>query len=264
MAKNYKEKTCENCGKLYKPTTPTQKYCIECSEIIKKIKRKEYQANYYNNNADNIKNKRKAHYRNNKEYYSEYNKQYRELNKDELKQYFQQYNKTDKRKKYCKEYNKKYRELNKEKIKTKNQEYYLKNIDKIKESNKTKRQSDIYKNNLNEYTKTRKKNNTNFYLSCWCRQQIHRCLNSKITKHTFDILGYTTEQLKQRLEMNFKPDMTWENHGILWHIDHIKPLCKFNFTLSDGTPNYEQIRLANSLANLQPLYVTENLSKGGR
>ena len=64
--------------------------------------------------------------------------------------------------------------------------------------------------------------------------------------------------------MNFKPDMTWENHGKLWHIDHRKPLCKFNLTLPDGTPNYEQIRLANSLANLQPLYVAENLSKGGR
>lgn len=59
-------------------------------------------------------------------------------------------------------------------------------------------------------------------------------------------------------------DMNWDNHGTLWHIDHIKPLCKFNFVLPDGTPDYEQIRLANSLANLKPLYVQENLSKGGR
>ena len=114
--------------------------------------------------------------------------------------------------------------------------------------------------------KNRIKRDTSFKLRLLCRNTINRCINtnSKKNKHTFDILGYTPEMLKQRLEMNFKSDMNWNNHGILWHIDHIKPLCKFNFILPDGTPDYEQIRLANSLANLKPLYVQENLSKGGK
>ena len=101
-------------------------------------------------------------------------------------------------------------------------------------------------------------------MSLQCRRFIYRCLKSTKTKHTFDILGYTPEMLKQRLEINFKSDMDWGNHGTLWHIDHVKPLCKFNFVLPDGTPDYEQIRLANSLVNLKPLYVQENLSKGGK
>lgn len=142
-----------------------------------------------------------------------------------------------------KEYNKQWYEKNKEYKK----EYYKQNKEHIKEYRRQKYNTDLQ-----------------FKLSHWSGKQVRRCLNSNKTKHTFDILGYTPEQLKQRLEMNFKPDMTWENHGTLWHIDHRKPLCKFNLTLPDDTPNYEQIRLANSLANLQPLYVTENLSKGGR
>ena len=161
------------------------------------------------------------------------------------KEYQKQWRKQNKE--YHKEYNKQWRERNKEHRK----EYHKQWCEQNKE----------YKKN---WSKAKYNTDLQYKLTDWSRQQIHRCLNSKKTKHTFDILGYTTEQLKQRLEMNFKQDMTWENHGTLWHIDHRKPLCKFNLTLPDGTPNYEQIRLANSLANLQPLYVTENLSKGGR
>ena len=161
---------------------------------------------------------------------------------------------------------KEYAKTNKKRIKQKGKEYYLKNKERILERVKiyTLNNKDKIRQYKAQYAKKRKKIDFQFKLTNWCRDQIRRCLNSKKTKHTFDILGYTPEQLKQRLEMNFKPDMNWSNHGILWHIDHRKPLCKFNFVLPDGTPNYEQIRLANSLANLQPLYVTENLSKGGR
>lgn len=114
------------------------------------------------------------------------------------------------------------------------------------------------------YRRKRKQKDEKFKLLLWCRSAINRCLNLKKEQSTFDILGYTPEQLKQRLEMNFKPDMNWENHGTLWHIDHIKPLCKFNFIDENREVDYHQIFLANCLANLQPLYVEENLSKGGK
>ena len=57
--------------------------------------------------------------------------------------------------------------------------------------------------------------------------------------------------------------MTWENYG-KWHIDHIKPLCSFIFVNSDGSVNLGEIKKANSLDNLQPLWAKENLSKGGK
>ena len=177
------------------------------------------------------------------------NKQYRLDNKEYCKQYHKQYYKqwSLDNKEYRKEYNK---------------QYYLDNKEYIKEYHKQWRSDN--KQYYKQYNKQRRKKDPNFKLSSQCRDFVYRCLKSKKTKHTFDILGYTPEMLKQRLEINFKSDMNWDNHGTLWHIDHIKPLCKFNFVLPDGTPDYEQIRLANSLANLKPLYVQENLSKGGR
>ena len=185
----------------------------------------------------------------NKEHRKQYYKQWRLDNKEYYKQYFKQYNLDNKE--YYKQYSKQYYLDNKEHRKQYHKQWYLDNKERRKEYNL-------------KYRKQRKKKDPNFKMSLQCRQFIHRCLKSTKTKHTFDILGYTPEMLKQRLEMNFKSDMNWDNHGTLWHIDHVKPLCKFNFVLPDGTPDYEQIRLANSLANLKPLYIQENLSKGGR
>lgn len=61
------------------------------------------------------------------------------------------------------------------------------------------------------------------------------------------------------LERQFLPGMTWENRGE-WHIDHIRPLCSFQFQ----TPDCPQFREAWALTNLQPLWAQDNLKKGGR
>ena len=51
--------------------------------------------------------------------------------------------------------------------------------------------------------------------------------------------------------------MTWKNHGRFgWHIDHIKPLEKFDLT----DPNQQLI--AFNYKNCQPLWWKENLEKG--
>jgi hypothetical protein len=49
--------------------------------------------------------------------------------------------------------------------------------------------------------------------------------------------------------------MTWENHG-KWHIDHIKPGALFNLI------NIEEQKKCFHYTNLQPLWASENLSKG--
>ena len=44
----------------------------------------------------------------------------------------------------------------------------------------------------------------------------------------------------------------WENFGKTWEIHHIKPLHTFDF-IKNGKIDHEQIKIANSLDNLQPL-----------
>lgn len=75
-----------------------------------------------------------------------------------------------------------------------------------------------------------------------------------------NILGYTTEQLVSHLESKFKPEMTWDNYGSYWHIDHIKPKSWFKYTTIDD-PGFKECW---SLSNLQPLEAGVNMSKQNR
>ena len=57
------------------------------------------------------------------------------------------------------------------------------------------------------------------------------------------------------MECQFKDGMSWENYG-KWEIDHKKPISKFD--------KDSDIRLINALCNLQPLWKSDNRSKGSK
>lgn len=70
-------------------------------------------------------------------------------------------------------------------------------------------------------------------------------------------LPYTAEMLRERLEMNFKPGMSWSNHGE-WHVDHRVPVARL---IRRGVTDAAVI---NSLSNLCPLWADDNLRKSKR
>lgn len=82
---------------------------------------------------------------------------------------------------------------------------------------------------------------------------------SKAGRSSFDLLGYSADELKVHLERQFQRGMTWANFGS-WHIDHILPLSSFNYT----TPDDPDFKLAWALTNLRPLWAKENLEKGAK
>lgn len=76
---------------------------------------------------------------------------------------------------------------------------------------------------------------------------------------TFELLGYSVEDLKSHLEKQFHSGMTWENYG-KWHIDHIIPLTAFNY----DSPDQLDFKRCWALDNLQPMWGLENMSKNNR
>ena len=68
-------------------------------------------------------------------------------------------------------------------------------------------------------------------------------------------LGCSIADLKKHLESKFKCGMSWDNYG-QWHIDHVKPLSKFNLT------DKKELKKACHYSNLQPLWAKDNLRKG--
>lgn len=97
------------------------------------------------------------------------------------------------------------------------------------------------------------------------RAGFHKGITSdaKAGRKTFELLGYTVTELKEHLERQFQPGMSWDNHGRgegCWHIDHIIPISAHNFT----TPDDIDFKRAWALSNLRPLWESDNLSKSAK
>ena len=97
------------------------------------------------------------------------------------------------------------------------------------------------------------------------RRAVHRLVKFGLNRpdsHTIaacELVGCSPDELVAHLEGQFKPGMTWDNHGRHgWHIDHIIPLAAAD--VSDP----EQVALVAHYTNLQPLWAKENLSKGSK
>jgi len=59
------------------------------------------------------------------------------------------------------------------------------------------------------------------------------------------------------IENQFTADMTWENQGSVWHLDHIYPCSKLKYS-SVHDNNFKKLW---SLDNLRPLCKHENMKK---
>jgi hypothetical protein len=66
------------------------------------------------------------------------------------------------------------------------------------------------------------------------------------------------DELVAYLESKFLPGMTWQNHGKMWHVDHIIPCAAFDFTKP------REVQKCFALSNLQPLWAKDNLKKGAK
>lgn len=75
------------------------------------------------------------------------------------------------------------------------------------------------------------------------------------------LVGYTRLDLKRHLERQFSAGMTWEKFAAgEIHIDHIHPVAAFNCS----SPHDPEFRACWALANLRPMWASENCSKGAK
>lgn len=72
---------------------------------------------------------------------------------------------------------------------------------------------------------------------------------------TVELLGAPWVWVEAYLEEQFVLGMSWENHGPVWHIDHIRPISSFDLT------DPEQQKICFHWTNLQPLFALDNLRK---
>jgi hypothetical protein len=141
-------------------------------------------------------------------------------------------------------YYKQYREENKE--------YYRKYCHSHYHSNK-----DLYREwNRNQYN-----NNIEYKIKHIVSSRIGHALktfNDLKQNKTIEYLGCSIGEYMVYLESKFTSDMTWENQGTYWEIDHIKPIDKFNLT------NPDELFECFHYLNTQPLYWKYNREKSNK
>lgn len=93
------------------------------------------------------------------------------------------------------------------------------------------------------------------------RVVVNRCLKhkTKLSKRTFERLGYSESDLRKHIERQFDRNMSWENYG-MWHVDHIIPLSSFRFQ-TDADPEF---KACWALSNLRPMWGDENCRKNAK
>jgi hypothetical protein len=140
------------------------------------------------------------------------------------------------------------------KRKDKRKQENVKNRKQISEYNKLYRSKN--KKFINSLYKNKLDSDPSFKIAHNTRVRINKALKNNV-KHssTIDLLGCNIEFYKQYLEQQFKPDMTWENYGVLWEIDHIKGCCTFDLT------KLENQQKCFHYSNTQPLYKIDNQRK---
>lgn len=105
------------------------------------------------------------------------------------------------------------------------------------------------------YLRNKRQTDPLYKLGASLRSRINKVINGEHKPRTLELLGCSYDFLKKWLEFQFKDDMTFENHGTIWHIDHIIP-CK-HFNLLD-----DEKKKCFNWSNLQPSNCRENISKG--
>ena len=205
--------------------------CIECRDINSKIQ-------YEKSREERLK-RRKEYYQENKAKTLAKINEYYMNNKEEIL-----------------EYKKKWYSENIDKIKILQKQYYEDNKEEI--SRYKKDWTEKNRDNLNEKRRCRYKTDEKVKMKVFMGRCVRDILVNKL-KTTVEILGYTPEDLVEHLENQFDSEMSWDNYGVYgWHVDHIIPV---DYYLKSGVTDPA---IVNALSNLQPMWASENLSKGAK
>lgn len=172
-------------------------------------------------------------------------------------------------------HNKLYRLNNQDKVKKARKKHYDNNIIKIREEKKrycakNKDKKAIYdieyrkknKEKIQQHKKNwslKNKDNILHKIKRNLRRRIHHVIKDGYKSlHSIELLGCDIQFFKTYLESKFYANMTWENYGSYWHIDHIIPCSHFNLIL------LEEQKKCFHYTNCQPLLKIDNLRKGDR
>lgn len=259
-----KDSDCFSKGKRFK--NGLRSTCKDCAKV------------YRESNKTKIALSKKSHYEINKNDILQYQKDYYQNNRANIIAVQQEYRKSNKPKISLQ--NSKYYEENKVSIDLRNKEYYKNNKEKIIATQKE--YYELHKETIvlyrREYYKNRGQNDLLFKIRRRVSSQVWYYLikngSNKNGQSILTFLPYSIRELKEHLEKQFEPWMTWENYGSYvikdwddseqstwkWQIDHIIPHSQFKYSSMED----QGFRDCWALSNLRPYSAKQNLLDSDR
>jgi hypothetical protein len=131
---------------------------------------------------------------------------------------------------------------------------------KYNQTNKEYRKKYFQDNKENIYKRLKefKHKDKTYHIGCILRTQLNNYIRKgKGKKHTSvkNLIGCDIEFFKNYISNKFLPEMTWENYGNIWELDHIIPLVDFNLN------ELKEQQKAFNYINYQPLFKTTEIAK---
>ena len=142
-------------------------------------------------------------------------------------------------------YNKQYKKIHKSTISLYNKEYNIANRETIQKRH-------------TRYLREKRKNDPNYKISLAYRNRVKKIVKGQLNTSSISLLGCNVPTFMEWIESQFVEGMTFENHGSVWHLDHVIPCSKF-----DNCIETERLRCFN-WSNIQPLFGAINLKKKNR
>ena len=220
---------------FYMKDKKKQRYDTTCKEC-----RKEGARSWHADNKDkSLENKKKWHTANRDRMIANMKQRYDDNHEEELR------------------LRKEWRDAHPERVKQWNEKAYKKHRPKI-----LKQKSQYAKKNrkrINKYQREKYANDMGYRIAMCARSRMRDALKGEVREESvMNSLGCDLEFAQAWFQVQFYDGMTFQNHGDLWHIDHVNPCTSFDLT------DNEQLKKCFHWSNLQPLLGAKNISKGDK
>ena len=218
----------------------TSQKCTTCNEIkqlteFSTRKSKKGEVSYRSECKKCRCQREKERRANNKEKFKEKDKQYYEKNKETMNERSREYNKS-----------------HKEDICAKKKQYYEKNKDTIKQyhiKNKTKR---------NIRVREKRKICIQTRISHTLRARLSDIVKKVKGECFITLIGCTKRSLLKWIEIQLTKELSWQNYGTYWHIDHVIPISWFDLREKN------EKAVCFHWSNLRPLKKKDNMKKSNK
>ena len=111
---------------------------------------------------------------------------------------------------------------------------------------------------INTYERFKRKNDPNFNLFCNIRQRTKYAFKSQTIGKINDLIGCSNYFFRRWIIHQLYGDMTIENYGKIWCLDHSYPLSKISLSNEN-----ELLKYTNWL-NIRPMYIRDNIIKSDK